>query len=164
MRLTFWTMIFWLVSIRPSLLPRSPVSRRLGAAGELARKRRVVVNPFSLHLFKCGLNDLAIDVDRTTPDCSPNPERIIPKIMGLDYIGQMALRASSPWLKIPIVLFTKVYEFHLGRMAGAFDDQTECFDVFLFRSAKLREQDIIGVRVHQAPITLGGLKGGQMPL
>jgi hypothetical protein len=152
MRLTFWTMIFWPVSIRPSLLPRSSVSRRLGAAGELARKRRVVVNPFSLHLFKCGLNDLAIDVDRTTPDCSPNPERIIPKIMGLDYIGQMALSASSPWLKIPIVLFTKVYEFHLGRMASAFDDElltkadgsTECWmsvtnrAVYLSRFQKLR--------------------------
>ena len=84
--------------------------------------------------------------------------------MGLDYIGQMALRASSPWLKIPIVLFTKLYEFRIRRMAGALDDQTERFDVFLFRSAKLREQDIIGVRVHQAPITFGGLKGGQMPL
>src|SRR5258708_14101686 len=39
----------------------------------LARgKRRVVVGPRSSPVFKCGLSDLAIDVDRTAPDCLPN--------------------------------------------------------------------------------------------
>src|SRR5215475_8834496 len=75
----------------------------------------------------------------------------------------MALRASSPWLKISIVLCTQSHEFRICRMPGAFDDQTECFDVFRFRAAQLGEQDIIWMRVHQAPITLGGLKGASFP-